>query len=86
MSETRIRELLDELDRELSRSDELDDETLEAVRRLDQDIDEVIRSTEQKNSPVMDDAIELEARFAATHPTAERLVRELINALGRMGI
>ncbi|MGM0633358.1 MAG: DUF4404 family protein [Pseudomonadota bacterium] len=86
MSEKKIRELLDELDRELSRNEELDEETVEAVRRLDQDIDEVIRSSEQKNSPVMDDAIALEARFAATHPVAERLVRELINALGRMGI
>ncbi len=86
MSEKKIRELLDELDRELSQNEELDEETLEAVRRLDEDIDEVIRSSEQKNSPVMDDAIALEARFAATHPVAERLVRELINALGRMGI
>ena len=86
MSETRIRELLDELDRELTRSEELDQETLDAVRKLDQDIDEVIRSSEQKNSPVMDDAIALEARFAATHPVAERLVRELIAALGRMGV
>ena len=86
MSEKKIRELLEELDQELSRNEELDDETLEAVRRLDRDIDEVIRSTEQKNSPVLDDAIALEARFAATHPVAERLVRELINVLGRMGV
>lgn len=86
MSERKVRELLDELDRELSRSEELDEETLEAVRQLDRDIDEVIRSSEQKNSPVLDDAIALEAQFAVNHPVAERLVRELIAVLGRMGV
>jgi len=86
LSERKVRELLDELDRELSRSEELDEETLEAVRQLDRDIDEVIRSSEQKNSPVLDDAIALEAQFAVNHPVAERLVRELIAVLGRMGV
>lgn len=86
MSKKKIRDLLDELDRELSRSEELDEETLEAVRQLDRDIDEAIHSSEQKNSPVLDDAIALEAQFAATHPVAERLVRELIAVLGRMGV
>lgn len=86
MSEKKIRELMDELEQELSRSDELDEETLEAVRQLDRDIDEVIRSSEQKNSPVLDDAIALEAQFAVRHPVAERLVRELIAVLGRMGV
>jgi hypothetical protein len=34
----------------------------------------------------MDDAIALEASFANIHPVAERLIREFINSLSRLGI
>jgi hypothetical protein len=43
----------------------------------------------ERSEPVaaeLENAIALEARFAATHPVAERILRELIAVLGRMGI
>jgi hypothetical protein len=35
---------------------------------------------------VLDDAIALEASFAAEYPVAEKIIRELINSLSRIGI
>ncbi len=86
MSQERVRVLLNELKLELANADQVDEETLALVRQLDQNIDELIEASEQANSPVMDDAIALEARFAANYPVAERLLRELIDSLGRIGI
>lgn len=86
MSQARVRELLAELHKELDAAEELDEETLALARKLDQDIDEIIESAENRNSPELENAIALEAQFAARHPVAERIMRELIETLGRMGI
>ena len=86
MSQERVRLLLSELQQELERTEQVDEETLELVRKLDKDIDALIDEAEQRNSPVMDDAIALEARFATEHPVAEKLLRELIDNLARIGI
>ncbi len=86
MSQQRVRLLLSELQLELARTGEVDEETLALIRKLEQDIDELIESSEQRNSPVLDDAIALEARFAANHPIAEKLLREVIDSLARIGI
>lgn len=86
MSENKIESLMLQLREELARNEPGDPETLQLVKKLNEDIDVYIESSEDVNSPVMDDAIALEARFAATHPVAEKLLRELINSLGRIGI
>lgn len=86
MDQDKIRSLLAQLQKELKNGDGLDSETLELAKQLDKDVDSLIESAENNNAPVMDDAIALEARFAAEHPVAERLVRELIDTLGRIGI
>jgi len=86
VSQQRVRLLLSELQLELARTGEVDEETLALIRKLEQDIDELIESSEQRNSPVLDDAIALEARFAANHPIAEKLLREVIDSLARIGI
>ncbi|MGJ8690178.1 MAG: DUF4404 family protein [Gammaproteobacteria bacterium] len=86
MDQDKIRSLLAQLQKELNSGESLDSETLELVKQLDKDVDSLIESSENNNAPVMDDAIALEARFAANHPVAERLVRELIDTLGRIGI
>jgi hypothetical protein len=85
VSQDRVKELLSELRSELASTDSLDKETLELARKLDQDMDLMIEKSEPM-VPELEDAIALEARFAATHPVAERIVRELIAVLGRMGI
>jgi hypothetical protein len=86
MSQEKIKGLLQQLQQELSATTEVDADTLALVKQLDSDIDQWIEAAEDVNSPVMDDAIALEARFAANHPVAERLIREVIDTLGRIGI
>ncbi len=87
MSQERLRELLQQLHEELSDPDGLDEETLEMARQLDEDIHRALDpEQEDPENPLMDSAVSLEARFATEHPLAERVVRELIDALGRMGI
>lgn len=85
MSQERVKELLLQLRTELASADTLDEETLELARKLDQDMDLMIEKSEPL-VPEMEDAIALEARFAANHPVAERIMRELVAVLGRMGI
>jgi len=43
------------------------------------------RSNAAKES-LLGDAVALEALFAAEHPVAEKMLRELINSLSRLGI
>lgn len=85
MSQERVKQLLSELRAELASADTFDEETLELARKLDQDMDLMIDKSEPL-VPELEDAIALEARFAASHPVAERIVRELVAVLSRMGI
>lgn len=86
MNQERIKALLQQLQQELASTTTVDADTLAQVKRLDSDIDQWIEDAEDVNSPIMEDAIALEARFAANHPVAERLIREVIDTLGRIGI
>ncbi len=86
MSQERIKTLLQQLQQELANTTTVDAETLAQVKQLDNDIDQWIEDAEDVNSPIMEDAIALEARFAANHPVAERLIREVIDTLARIGI
>lgn len=83
--QARVRQLLQELRLEVASTDTLDEETRRLAQKLDEELDTLIEETEP-NSPLLDDAISLSARFAATHPVAERITRELVALLGRMGI
>lgn len=86
LKQDKIRSLLAQLQKELDNGATLDNETIALLRKLDKNIDAMIESAENDNAPVMDDAIALEARFAVNHPVAERVLRELIDTLGKMGI
>ncbi len=86
MSENNVKNLLIQLQKALAEGAAVDDETLAMAKKLDKEISAFIASAEDVNSPVLDDAIALEARFAANHPVAERVIRELIDSLGRIGI
>lgn len=85
LNQDKVKRLLAELRAELSSTDTLDDDTRELAEKVDRNIDDLIEAS-QPNSPELDDAIALEARFAATHPVAERIMRELIATLSRIGI
>jgi len=79
----RMRDLLAELNKELHSARDFDPETRELLRQLNEDLDEI---TGDVGDTAIDRAKELESRFAAKHPVAERIARELVDAIGKMGI
>lgn len=87
MSNRRIRELLARLQREIQDA-ELDDDTRSMVHDLDAEIHDLLAagSDAEGSDSVVEKARELETSFAAEHPTIERFLREVIDALVRMGI
>ena len=84
MGKDRIRDLLTQLQEEI-RSTDVDDEVRELINELDKDIHGVIENDEDVNA-LIDRAKEMEADFATKYPAAERFMREVIDALVRMGI
>lgn len=80
-----IKTLLAELQQVLAQTETLDEETLALARQLEQEMEQLIDKSEPM-VPELESAIALEARFAARHPVAEGIVRELIAVLGRMGV
>ena len=83
MSSERIRELLTELNKDLQATGELDAETRDLLAQLNDDIDQI---TEGASASAGDRAKDLESRFAAEHPVAERITREIADILTKMGI
>ena len=87
MSEQRIKELMSELVGELKRADTISDESVSVARKLESDIHNLVNpEVDSSENTVLDDAIALEASFAASHPVAEKIIQELINNLSRIGI
>jgi len=84
MSKDRIKELLAQLQEEI-RSTDMDEELQTLISDLDNDIDSVMEDDGDMNV-LIDRAKEMEAGFATRHPAAERFMREVIDALVRMGI
>ena len=87
MSEQRIKELINELIKELESTDGVTEEAVSVARQLEGNIDDLVNpEVDTSENTILDDAIALEASFAASHPVAEKLIRELINTLSRIGI
>ncbi|VUX56252.1 conserved protein of unknown function [uncultured Woeseiaceae bacterium] len=87
MSNEKIRILLAKLHDEV-RDTELDADTRSSLRELDSDIHDLLDSatSRQKISFVMERAKLLETRFAISHPTVERFMREVIDTLAKIGV
>ena len=90
MSKERIKELLAQL-REEIRTTDIDDELEQLIGKLDDDIDAMSDEDDGADSlvdmeDVVDRAKEIEASFATDHPTAVRVLREVVDLLVRMGI
>lgn len=83
MTKKRINELLTELNRELRAAGDVDPKTRELLSKLNDDIERLAGDTQ---SSAIDRAKHLESRFAADHPVAERIARELADILAKMGI
>lgn len=86
MSEKNLNELLSELNEALEKIDEIDPETRALVKDLDEDINRLLENGEEDFDSVVDRAQSIQTRFALEHPVAERFVREIIDALSRVGI
>jgi hypothetical protein len=88
MSEQNIKDLLIKLQAELEKAERVDSETLDLVRELDDDIHRLVDPESDLNDydSVIDRANAIETRFAVDHPRAEQFLREIINALSRVGI
>lgn len=87
MNEERVKLLLKELLDEINQSEDQDEDLLESAKRLESDIDALLNpDVDSSDNTVMDDMIALEARFATNYPVAEKIVRELVNSLSRIGI
>ena len=89
MSSDDIKTTLTELHRELERTPDLDEDLRRLLVEVDTDIHNVLSARERTESEVQSlrDRLEaLSADFAAAHPNTEIFFRELMHALGRMGI
>ena len=88
MNDKNLKELLNSLHALLEKTDEVDPETLELVRNLDEEINRLVESDSSEGDfdNVVDQAKSVETRFAVDHPVAERFLREIIEALSKVGI
>ena len=88
MSEPDLKELLNRLNDALEGTERVDEETLALVRELDEEIHRLTQAGAQVDDVegVLDQAKSMETRFAVDHPVAERFLREIIDALSRVGI
>ena len=87
MSEARVKELMGELLAEIQDTDGIDAETMLRAKQLHENIEQLVDpDIDTAENTILDDAIALEASFAATHPVAEKTIREIINTLSRIGI
>ncbi len=87
MSNEKIKNLLSKLHEEIG-STAVDDETRSLLQILESDIDDILDSTTEPTdtASVLERAQQLETSFAATHPAAERFIREIMDALGKIGV
>lgn len=88
MSNDKIRELLSTLNNELHKT-EVDDETRRMMKSLDDDIHSMLGGDPSPgiDTPsLLERAQQMETRFAANHPVAERALREVMDILNRIGI
>lgn len=86
MTDKNLNELLSELNQALEKIDEIDPETRALVKDLDEDINRLLESGEEDVDNVVDRARSIETRFALEYPVAERFLREIIDALAKVGI
>jgi hypothetical protein len=87
MINSEIRNLLEKLRNEVQKS-QLDGETQRLMRELDSDIHNLLdpEKADFQTESVLKRAREIEANFESNHPTAVRILSEVIEALSRMGI
>ncbi|MCB1686470.1 MAG: DUF4404 family protein [Pseudomonadales bacterium] len=89
MPEKDIKNRLRELREALEETDSPDDDLKDLLQQVDDEIHELLGNPERVDShgDLLKERIdEITATFAARYPQTERLFREIVAALGRMGI
>lgn len=86
MKSSRIQEIVAQLGKELQRTDDVDDDARLRVDELHTDVARLQRTEAADIDGLIDRVKALETRFAARHPTLERLARELADAIAKMGV
>lgn len=88
MSDPNLKDLLSRLHNLLEDTDQVDSDTLKLVQNLDEEINRLLESDASNGEfdNVIDQAKSVETRFAVDHPVAERFLREIIDALAKVGI
>lgn len=86
MPTEKLKSLLQELKSELRDAKNADEETRDLMLSLDTQLQAVLNTSSPIDPTIEDTLTELESRFAVDHPIAERCVREILDALNKMGI
>jgi hypothetical protein len=88
MKTEELKGALRRLKTELESRRDLDREATELLRELDADIRSMLSARTEPVAPagLVERAEALEVRFAVQHPGLEGVLREVVNALARMGI
>lgn len=88
MDNDTLKSLLSSLNEVLENTEAVDEETLALVHELDEEIHRLTAggASDDDYEGVIDQAKSMEARFAVDHPVAERFLREIIDALAKVGI
>ena len=86
MKQRKIHEIVARLRDELQRAEGVDIESRRKMEQFHRDLEQLEDSNDADVDSLLDRARELETRFAADHPTLERIARDLADAIGKMGI
>ena len=89
MSTERIKSILKKLHEDLASKQKVDPELKKLLQNLDKDIHELLAKGVQGRAEATDlksRAGALAVDFEARHPQAEKIIRELIDTLEKMGI
>lgn len=86
MKKGNLQDVLEQLWRELRRAEDVDLDARHELEALHRDVGRLEETEHSEVESLRDRARELESRFAARHPTLERIARDLADTLGKMGV
>ncbi len=86
MSDEDIRRALRALHAELENADPMDPEIVSLLREVDSDIHRALQAATPTLEGLGERLEWLAARLAVSHPRVEGFLRELVDALGKLGI
>ncbi len=81
-----IREIFARLNRELQQANDVDSNAEDAMQEIHDRVDSLDIPEESDVEFLLGQAKEFESRFAAEHPLLERVARELVDTVAKMGV